>query len=72
MKNLKEALNKIINETEIFDIHTHLFPAEFKKYYLSGITELLNYHYLTAELFTTTNITLVVSNLSRRERSLFL
>ncbi len=56
MKNLKEVLNKIINETEIFDIHTHLFPAEFKKYYLSGITELLNYHYLTAELFTTTNI----------------
>ena len=56
MKNLKQTINEIVNETEIFDIHTHLFPAEFKKYHLSGISEVLNYHYLIAELFTTTNI----------------
>ena len=56
MKNLKQTINKIVNETEIFDIHTHLFPADFKKYHLSGISEVLNYHYLIAELFTTTNI----------------
>ena len=56
MRNLKETITEIINETEIFDIHTHLFPAEFKKYHLSGISEVLNYHYLIAELFTTTNI----------------
>tara|TARA_A100001011_G_scaffold396480_1_gene494448 strand:+ start:444 stop:1646 length:1203 start_codon:yes stop_codon:yes gene_type:complete len=56
MRNLKETITEIINETEIFDIHTHLFPAEFKKYHLSGISEVLNYHYLIAELFTTTNV----------------
>ena len=56
MKNLKQTINEIVNETEIFDIHTHLFPAEFKKYHLSGISEVLNYHYLIAELLTTTNI----------------
>ena len=57
MKNLKEELNIIINNTEIFDIHTHLFPSSFKTYYLSGIEEVLNYHYLIAELLTSTNIT---------------
>ena len=57
MKNLREELNKIINNTEIFDIHTHLFPSSFKTYYLSGIEEVLNYHYLIAELLTSTNIT---------------
>ena len=56
MKNLKQTITEIINATEIFDIHTHLFPAEFKKYHLSGISEVLNYHYLIAELLTTTNI----------------
>ena len=56
MKNLKETITDIINETRIFDIHTHLFPPEFKKYHLSGISEVLNYHYLIAELFSTTNI----------------
>ena len=56
MKNLKETITDIINETKIFDIHTHLFPPEFKKYHLSGISEVLNYHYLIAELFSTTNI----------------
>ena len=56
MKNLKQTITEIINGTEIFDIHTHLFPAEFKKYHLSGISEVLNYHYLIAELFTTTNV----------------
>ena len=56
MKNLKETITDIINETKIFDIHTHLFPPEFKEYHLSGISEVLNYHYLIAELFSTTNI----------------
>ena len=57
MKNLKEELNIIINNTEVFDIHTHLFPSNFKTHYLSGIGEVLNYHYLIAELLTSTNTT---------------
>ena len=42
MKNLKQTINEIVNGTQIFDIHTHLFPADFKKYHLSlgaGLTE---------------------------------
>ena len=57
MKNLKEDLNRIINNTEIFDIHTHLFPSNYKTYHLSGISQVLNYHYLIAELLTSTNVT---------------
>jgi len=56
MKNLKQTINEIVNGTQIFDIHTHLFPADFNKYHLSGISEVLNYHYLIAELLTNANI----------------
>ena len=49
---VKNTLNKI----KILDIHTHLFPPQHENYYLSGLVETLNYHYLIAELFVTTNI----------------
>ena len=35
--------------TQVVDIHTHLYPSKFKKFYKSGLIELLNYHYLVAE-----------------------
>ena len=37
---------KTVNNFYIDDIHTHLFPQEFREYSLKGITNLLNYHYL--------------------------
>ena len=49
-------LENTLNKIKILDIHTHLFPPQHENYYLSGLVETLNYHYLIAELFVTTNI----------------
>ena len=53
---LSDTLAKAINNSKIFDIHTHLFPSSFKSYALFGLVNLLNYHYLIAELLTNVNI----------------
>jgi hypothetical protein len=45
--NVKEAVER----TPVIDIHTHLYPASFRGLCLWGIDELVNYHYLVAELF---------------------
>ena len=47
---LSNTLEAVINNTKIFDIHTHLFPSVFTSHSLSGFINLLNYHYLIAEL----------------------
>ena len=54
--NLSNKLLNIINSTTIFDLHTHLFPPTHKTFFLSGFKNLLNYHYLIAELLTATDI----------------
>ena len=54
--NLSNKLLNIINSTAIFDLHTHLFPPTHKTFFLSGFKNLLNYHYLIAELLTATDI----------------
>tara|TARA_B100000686_G_scaffold352165_1_gene453210 strand:+ start:2555 stop:3751 length:1197 start_codon:yes stop_codon:yes gene_type:complete len=51
-KLISKYLKDTINSTSIFDCHTHLFPPEHKNYYLSGLENILNYHYLIAELLT--------------------
>lgn len=51
LKELREAVNEIIAETPVFDLHTHLFAPKFGGLNLWGIDELLNYHYLIAEFF---------------------
>lgn len=48
---LKRQVSDIILTTPITDLHTHLFAPQFKELNLWGIDELLNYHYLIAELF---------------------
>ena len=48
----KNSILKIINEVKITDVHTHLFPWNDKRYFLSGLKELLNYHYLTTEFLS--------------------
>ena len=55
-QELSDTLEDVINNTKIFDIHTHLFPSAFKSHSLSGFINLLNYHYLIAELLTNANI----------------
>jgi hypothetical protein len=46
-RNVEEAVQR----TPVIDIHTHLYPPSFGGLCLWGIDELVNYHYLVAELF---------------------
>lgn len=48
---LYEIVSKVVESTQVIDIHTHLFSPEFGAMNLYGIDELLTYHYLVAELF---------------------
>jgi hypothetical protein len=50
-RRIREQVIKIINETPIADIHTHIYSEVFGDLMLWGIDELLTYHYLVAELF---------------------
>jgi len=50
-KKLASQVTKIIDETPIADIHTHIYSESFGDLLLWGIDELLTYHYLVAELF---------------------
>ena len=45
-------LERFVFSTNIVDIHTHLYPSKFKNFYKTGLIELLNYHYLTAEFLS--------------------
>lgn len=40
-----------VEEAPVLDVHTHLFAPEFGSLNLSGVDELLTYHYLVAETF---------------------
>jgi hypothetical protein len=51
-RNVKES----IEQTPVIDIHTHLYPASFGGLCLWGIDELLNYHYLVAEVFRSSSV----------------
>jgi hypothetical protein len=53
---LRAQVELIVNSTAVTDVHTHLFPPEFGELCLSGIDELLAYHYLIAETFRSTQI----------------
>jgi hypothetical protein len=53
---LRRKVEDIINRTPVIDIHTHLFVPSFGELSLSGIDELLTYHYLIAELFRSTRV----------------
>ncbi len=54
---LRRQVDDVISTTPVFDLHTHLFAPEFGELNLWGIDELLNYHYLIAELFRFSGIT---------------
>lgn len=51
MTALTQTVHQIVQDTPVFDIHTHLFPPAFANLVSWGIDELLTYHYLIAELF---------------------
>lgn len=48
-ENISEIITSIVNETGIYDIHTHLFPDNFGELMLYGFDEMITYHYLIAE-----------------------
>lgn len=49
--NLLRQVAKAVDQTAIFDIHTHLYDPALGDLLLWGIDELLVYHYLVAEAF---------------------
>lgn len=55
--DLNALVDRIIAETPVFDVHTHLYPASMGPLSLWGIDELLSYHYLIAEVMRISPIT---------------
>ena len=56
-EELRARVDIVVNSMPVMDVHTHLFPLEFKDLCLYGIDELLTYHYLTAETLRSARIT---------------
>ena len=52
----REAVKRIVAETPIVDVHTHVYPPAFGDLLLWGIDELLTYHYLIAEMFRVADV----------------
>src|SRR6267378_5222945 len=53
---LRRQVEVIVQTTPVIDVHTHVFPIEFKGLYSEGIDDLLTYHYLIAETFRSAHI----------------
>lgn len=53
---LRQEVESIVATTPVIDIHTHVFPPEFGAMCLSGIDDLLTYHYLVAETFRSSDV----------------
>lgn len=49
-EELRAYVAESVARTPIIDLHTHLYPASFGPLALSGIDNLLTYHYLIAEV----------------------
>jgi len=47
---LAQQVTRIVQETPVLDMHTHLFAPAFGECLLYGIDELMTYHYLIAEV----------------------
>ncbi len=50
-QDLRPLVHRVVGETPILDVHTHLFTPQFADLLLWGIDELIAYHYLVAEVF---------------------
>jgi hypothetical protein len=48
--DVRRETARIVTDTVVFDMHTHLFPPQFGGLSKWGIDNLLTYHYLVAEL----------------------
>jgi hypothetical protein len=55
-KSICACAEEVVQNTPVFDMHTHLYAPQFGELNLWGIDELITYHYLIAELFRTCEI----------------
>ena len=53
---LRRHVEDAVRRTPVIDLHTHLYAPEFGDLGLSGIDELLTYHYLIAETFRSADV----------------
>ncbi|MBZ0305057.1 MAG: glucuronate isomerase, partial [Anaerolineae bacterium] len=53
---IRAIVSRIVSETPLVDMHTHLYPPSFGGLLLWGIDELLTYHYLIAEVLRATRL----------------
>jgi hypothetical protein len=53
---LRRQVEEVVGRTPVIDLHTHLYAPEFGELGLSGIDELLTYHYLIAETFRSARV----------------
>src|SRR5919206_1375306 len=53
---LRRQTEEVVRRTPVIDLHTHLYAPEFGELGLSGIDELLTYHYLIAETFRSADV----------------
>ncbi len=53
---LRRHVEEVVKQTPVIDLHTHLYAPEFGELGLSGIDELLTYHYLVAETFRSADV----------------
>jgi hypothetical protein len=51
IESLERRVERIVGQTPLTDIHTHLYDPHFKSLLLWGIDDLLVYHYLVSEAF---------------------
>src|ERR1051325_9129530 len=55
-EELRREGSEVVVAVSVFDMHTHLYAPEFGDLGLSGIDELLTYHYLVAETFRSADV----------------
>lgn len=51
MTSLRQLVRRVVDETPVLDMHTHVYAPSFGPLLLWGVDELLTYHYLVAEVF---------------------
>ena len=56
VEDVRRETGRVVTETVVFDMHTHLFPPQFGALSKWGIDNLLTYHYLVAEVMRATDV----------------
>ena len=57
LNDIRATVKRIVDETPVVDMHTHIYPPSFGSLLLWGIDELIDYHYLIAEAMRVAPVT---------------